>query len=140
MYGKVNEGPLNEDLGSVMCKQRRMLCWPNVFQHRVAPFSLADPSRPGVRKIAGLWLVHPNSRITSTLEIPPQQQTWFDAEVDLWSALPCEVKEQVDSYRDFPISLKMAKALRVELMGERKAIVRCNNECIFERLFSLCEH
>jgi hypothetical protein len=140
MYGMVNEGPLNEPLGAVICKEGRMLCWPNVFQHRVAPFRLSDPSRPGVRKIAVLWLVNPNSRIVSTRNVPPQQLAWFDAEADVWGCLPDDVKQRLDLFRDFPISLKKAKELRLELMSERKTVVKENSAFVFEREFSLCEH
>jgi hypothetical protein len=140
MFGMANESPLNEPLGSVICKEGRMLCWPNVFQHRVAPFHLSDPSRPGVRKIAVLWLVHPNTRIVSTRDVPPQQLAWYDAEADFWDCLPDEVKQHLDLFRDFPISLERAKELRVELMSERKTVVEKNNIFVFEREFSLCEH
>jgi hypothetical protein len=36
--------------------------------------------------------------------------------------------------------LDRAKAIRDELMRERKFFVKQNNEKIFERPFSLCEH
>ena len=49
-------------------------------QHRVSPFKLVDPTKPGHRRFIALWLVDPNKRIISTANVPPQQQDWwFDA-------------------------------------------------------------
>ena len=136
----VNNGPMNEPLGSAQCVPGRMLCWPNALQHRVAPFNLADPSRPGVRKFASVFLVNPSCRVASTRDVPPQQMEWHDAESRLGSTMPEEVKRKVDSLREFPVSLERAKALRLELMEERSRVVESTNEELFERQFSLCEH
>lgn len=46
-------------------------------QHRVSPFKLADPSKPGHRRFIALWLVDPHTRIISTANVPPQQQDWW---------------------------------------------------------------
>ena len=43
-----------------------LLAFPNVVQHRVSPFRLADPTRPGHRKLLALFLVDPHIRILST--------------------------------------------------------------------------
>lgn len=46
-------------------------------QHRVSPFRLQDPTKPGHRRFIALWLVDPTKRIISTANVPPQQQTWW---------------------------------------------------------------
>jgi hypothetical protein len=46
-------------------------------QHRVSPFKLIDPTKPGHRRFIALWLVDPNKRIISTANVPPQQQDWW---------------------------------------------------------------
>ncbi|KAI4676520.1 uncharacterized protein J4E88_007438 [Alternaria novae-zelandiae] len=46
-------------------------------QHRVSPFSLIDPTKPGHRRFIALWLVDPTKRIISTANIPPQQMDWY---------------------------------------------------------------
>eukprot|EP00892_Ulva_mutabilis_P004378 jgi/Ulvmu1/2311/UM013_0159.1 len=140
MYNMENDGPMNEPLGSALCVPGRMLCWPNALQHRVSPFKLADPSRPGVRKFAAVFLVHPDTPGISTRDVPPQQLEWHDAESRLGSTMPPDVKRRVDALREFPISLEQAKELRLELMEERRKNVDETNEETFERAFSLCEH
>jgi hypothetical protein len=45
-------------------------------QHRVSPFRLADPSKPGHRRFIALWLVDPHKRIISTANVPPQRLDW----------------------------------------------------------------
>ncbi|KAF3047191.1 hypothetical protein E8E12_011596 [Didymella heteroderae] len=46
-------------------------------QHRVSPFELADPTKPGRRRFIALWLVDPHKRIISTANVPPQQLSWW---------------------------------------------------------------
>lgn len=55
-------------------------CADNIFpisQHRVSPFKLKDPTKPGHRRLIALWLVDPHTRILSTANVPPQQQDWW---------------------------------------------------------------
>ena len=46
-------------------------------QHRVSPFKLIDPTKPGHRRFIALWLVDPTKRIISTANFPPQQMNWY---------------------------------------------------------------
>jgi hypothetical protein len=50
-------------------------------QHRVSPFELADPTKPGHRRFIALWLVDPHRRIISTANVPPQQRSWWSEAV-----------------------------------------------------------
>ncbi len=66
-----------QNYGSVKTPQGRLLAFPNVFQHRVSGFKLADPTKPGHRRFIALWLVDPFTRIISTANVPPQQAEWW---------------------------------------------------------------
>ncbi|KAH6854748.1 hypothetical protein B0I37DRAFT_362937 [Chaetomium sp. MPI-CAGE-AT-0009] len=66
-----------QNYGSVLTPPGRLLAFPNVFQHRVSGFRLADPSKPGHRRFIALWLVDPLTRIISTANVPPQQASWW---------------------------------------------------------------
>ncbi|KAI1335695.1 hypothetical protein F5Y15DRAFT_408961 [Xylariaceae sp. FL0016] len=68
---------VGQDYGSVETKEGRLLAFPNVFQHRVSPFRLADPTKPGHRRFIALWLVDPTKRVMSTAKVPPQQMSWW---------------------------------------------------------------
>jgi Protein of unknown function (DUF4246) len=140
MYGLVDDEAMNQPLGSLLCEPGRCVCFPNIIQHQVAPFRLADASRPGVRKIVAVFLVDPNVRVLSTRDVPPQQQSWHDAASGIGSLVPEEVKRKLDAMRDFPISHAAALAFREELMQERMAIQERDDWEYFERPFSLCEH
>ncbi|MFF0219480.1 DUF4246 domain-containing protein [Streptomyces vinaceus] len=118
VYGLEDEDALNQVLGSTATPAGRSLAFPNVLQHRVAPFRLADSSRPGHRKILAFFLVDPSQQIVSTSDVPPQQP---------WSETST-------------MTLEQAKAYREELMRERKFFVDEHNEQLYEREFSLCEH
>ena len=104
------------------------------------PFSLKDATKPGRRTIAALFLVDPAHRVISTSDVPPQQAAWHDAASGLRSLFTPEFNELLESKRDFPVGLAQAKALREELMHERKYMQEENKEEWFEREFSLCEH
>ncbi|WP_181786009.1 DUF4246 domain-containing protein [Streptomyces phytophilus] len=118
VYGLENEGALNQLLGSAPTPAGRCLAFPNVLQHRVGEFRLADPARPGHRKILVFFLVDPSENIVSTSDVPPQQP---------WSGTSTMTLEQARNYRE-------------QLMQERKFFVNEHNEQLYEREFSLCEH
>ncbi|WP_332909559.1 DUF4246 domain-containing protein [Nocardia yamanashiensis] len=118
VFGLSDEDPLNQFLGSVPTTPGRCLAFPNILQHRVGPFALADPTRPGHRKMLAFFLVDPATTITSTADVPPQQP---------WSPTSTMTLEQARTYRE-------------ELMRERKFFIGAHNEELYEREFSLCEH
>lgn len=118
VYGLEDEDALNQELGSASTPAGRCLAFPNILQHRVGAFRLADPTRPGHRKILVFFLVDPSRKIVSASEVPPQQP---------WAETSTMTLEQARGYRD-------------QLMQERKFFVDEHNEQLYEREFSLCEH
>ncbi|KFY31568.1 hypothetical protein V493_00997 [Pseudogymnoascus sp. VKM F-4281 (FW-2241)] len=74
-------GTCLQHYGSVETRQGRLLAFPNVFQHRVSPFKLQDPTKPGHRRFMALWLIDPLQRIVSTGNVPPQRQDWWEEAV-----------------------------------------------------------
>lgn len=144
VYGLEHGDEMNQMLGYVITKQDRCITFPNYYQHRVLPFELKDPNKPGFRKILVFFVVDPYLRITSTTDIAPQQ-SWIDDEI--YSVLGfthaqilksiCEI---IARYVYSPMSLKTALANRLQLMKERKYFTNTHTREIFEREFSLCEH
>ncbi|KAH9263556.1 hypothetical protein BASA83_013045 [Batrachochytrium salamandrivorans] len=64
VYGISNEETeTNQHLGSLDALPGRCIVFPNMLQHKVMPFELADPSKPGVRKILAFFLIDPSKRI-----------------------------------------------------------------------------
>jgi hypothetical protein len=132
IFGCQNWEGAVQNIGSVETREGRLLTFPNVLQHRVEPFKLADPTKPGHRKIVALFLVDPNLKITSTAHVPCQQQEWWWETVMATksqptakaaiSGVPIELQDGILEDVDFPFSLKEAKALRLELMEERKRL------------------
>jgi hypothetical protein len=149
VYGVEQYGPCVQNLGSVLTRAGRLIAFPNVLQHQVQPFRLADSSKPGYRKILALFLVDPYIRILSTANVPPQQRDWWAEGVrkqekgTRLEELPPELKNAVideiaDS--DWPISLEEAKKVREDLMSQRSAFVEKVNEDYEQEGFSFCEH
>ncbi|KDR70069.1 hypothetical protein GALMADRAFT_76694 [Galerina marginata CBS 339.88] len=150
VFGCEHDGPAVQEIGGVETREGRLLTFPNILQHRVGPFKLEDPTKPGHREIVALFLVDPNIKVISTANVPCQQQEWWWEEPASASSafpdklnvagLPLELQDHILQDVDFPISLKKAKELRLELMEERKQFV-VNHGAAFENsTFSLCEH
>jgi hypothetical protein len=133
-----------QEVGDVVTKEGRLITFPNLLQHRVKPFKLADPTRPGHRKIVALFLVDPHIRVISTANIPPQQHHWWVEEAaneEPLLKLPPELRNEIARHAsDFPIGMEEAKELRLELMEERKNFVQHHGAAFEKHTFSLCEH
>ncbi|KAJ2128176.1 hypothetical protein IW136_006180, partial [Coemansia sp. RSA 678] len=117
-----DEVQLAQKIGGVQAKNGRCIVFPNIYQHQVSGFKLADPTKPGHRKILAFFFIDPTTRIPSTEIVPPQQREWWSETVMERGAmgnLPVLVKEQIAKHVDFPISLAEAKELRLKLMEER---------------------
>ena len=146
IYGFSNQDDARiQNLGSVVTRQNRLITFPNVMQHRVNPFHLEDPSKPGHRKILALFLVDPHQRIISTANIPPQQEEWWEEHLRLCdhvlTQLPQELGDSVSKYISKPVSLEVAKEQRLELMDERSVFVQEHNRDYESRGgYFLCEH
>ncbi|POR39597.1 Uncharacterized protein TPAR_00204 [Tolypocladium paradoxum] len=124
-----------QDVGSVLTRPGRALFFPNLFQHRVQPFSLADPLKPGHRKILALFLVDPAIPVMSTANVPPQQRHWWKGET-----VPPEVAEMVTKNIDTLIGEDEARGLREELMAERTVMQEDTESKLRQVRWSFCEH
>ncbi|KAF8874335.1 hypothetical protein BD779DRAFT_257282 [Infundibulicybe gibba] len=144
VFGCENEEPGIQHVGAVETREGRLVTFPNILQHKVQPFELADPTKPGHRKILALFLVDPNIKIISTANVPCQRRDWWreyiEANGNALGRLPIELHDLVFDLVDFPLDFDEAASLRLELMEERKRYVADVNEALKENIFSLCEH
>jgi hypothetical protein len=133
-------------LGSVITKEGRCIAFPNLFQHRVSPFKLLDPTRPGYRKILVFFLVDPSipQPIPSTSVIPPQQKEWAIDELKKaprshgLNKLPLELLNMINEEVEL-MSREEAKSFRLELMDERTKFVKDHDSNFFSVQFNMCE-
>lgn len=139
---EAHEATTLQNIGSVLTRQGRAIFFPNLLQHQVQPFSLADPTRPGHRKILALFLVDPAIPIISTANIPPQQRPWWPAEDYIRNSnrLPPELAHIVLQNVDYVINEEEAKAIREKLMSERTVMQTAFSEALQSVEFSFCEH
>ncbi|KAH6590646.1 hypothetical protein BASA50_009237 [Batrachochytrium salamandrivorans] len=76
VYGISNEETeTNQHLGSLDALPGRCIVFPNMLQHKVMPFELADPSKPGVHKILAFFLVIRRSALFLPPIYPRNSQT-----------------------------------------------------------------
>jgi hypothetical protein len=132
-------------IGSVLTRQGRALFFPNLYMHQVSPFKLADPSRPGHRKILALFLVDPAIPVISTAHVPPQQRDWWAEATQLSgptvaSRLPPELRNMVVGSVDFPIGMEDAKEVMEELMAERSQLKEKTDRGLNSIEWNFCEH
>ncbi|TFY64227.1 hypothetical protein EVJ58_g2765 [Rhodofomes roseus] len=142
LYGIDRDDRCVQDVGKVITKQDRCIAFPNLYQHLVSPFRLADPTKPGHRKILVFFLVDPHIKIPSASIVAPQQASWVQRALPgtvLWERLPVELQDIVLNYADF-MTDQQAKAYREELMNERTAFVETVDENRFGHEFNMCEH
>ncbi|KAF2226129.1 hypothetical protein BDZ85DRAFT_272677 [Elsinoe ampelina] len=145
LFGIEQNGRGVQDVGRTLTRQGRLLAFPNMVQHQVCPFSLADKTRPGHRKILAFFLVNPKARVLSTANVPPQRKDWWEEELRKTGGLdrvPEELRRRiVEEVDDFPYGVEEAKRIRERLMEERKSYnVYADEQVICEREFFFCEH
>ncbi|KAM5540589.1 hypothetical protein V8D89_005620 [Ganoderma adspersum] len=142
VYGVYRE--LNQVLGDVPTTEGKCLAFPNIYQHCVQPFELADKTRPGVRKILAFFLVDPTKRVLGTGMVPPLQREWYLDEVrriQRMQKLPQELWDYIMKMAlDGTTSRKEAEEERKKLMEERGMSVQTLNQELFARGFNMCEH
>ncbi|KAJ7907397.1 hypothetical protein B0H13DRAFT_2502390 [Mycena leptocephala] len=149
LYGLKRDTHPCQDIGSIATRAGRALAWPNIYQHRVAPFRLIDPSKPGHRKILAIFLIDPSIElIPSATNVPPQQADWvFDAleeargdSKSLFSRLPPELLNLIhDHLPDTFMMRREAEEYRRQLMKERTGFMEGRDEEL-SFAFNMCEH
>ncbi|KAI8586465.1 hypothetical protein BDZ88DRAFT_399827 [Geranomyces variabilis] len=77
-FGMVDEDRRNQYLGEINLVPGRCVAFPNVYQHKFSAISLLDRTRNGHSTLISFLLIDPSTRITSTLQVPPQQPDWTD--------------------------------------------------------------
>ena len=145
VFGCSNQAAVVQVIDSIDARGGRVLTRLNILQHQVRPFKLADPTKPGRRKILALFLVDPNIRVISTANVPCQPRDWWSQAVlderGSISNLLVELQDTIfDAVDGFSMTLDEARILRRELMKERGQFVVAHGEAFEETEFSLCEH
>ncbi|EPT01446.1 hypothetical protein FOMPIDRAFT_40499 [Fomitopsis schrenkii] len=139
LYGIDRDHPCTQDVGKIITKEDRCIAFPNLYQHLVSPFRLADPTRPGHRKILVFFLVDPHITIPSASVVTPQQASWKRRAISgttMWERLPVELQDIVADDADM-ITFEQAKAYREELMSERTIYVDIVNGERFGHEFNM---
>lgn len=137
IYGVKHGDPAVQTLGSVSLREGRVVVWPNTFQTRLLPFSLADRSKPGHCRILTLHLVDPNRRIMSTSMVPCQRRDWWASAVRMsvpsFLKLPSEIFDHiVENVEDYPISMEEGLKTRDEFKSERREFQKRHTDAMEE--------
>ena len=71
-------GSAIQTVGSTLCEEGGLIAFPTILQHQVQSFKLADPTKPGHRKLLALFLVDPRIKAVSTAHVLPQRKNWWE--------------------------------------------------------------
>lgn len=139
IYGAESGDPVIQHMGDIELREGRVVTYPNIFQTRLLPFELKDPSKPGHVKLLTIHLIDPNRRMMSTAMVPPQQKDWWADEIRRHNAriyrLPTEVwKKIVDMVEGYPICMDDAENTRREFMEERAEVQKKHTKAMEEYL------
>ena len=133
MYGVEGNDPPIQKLGEVSLREGRAVVFPNTFQTKLNPFSLADPSKPGHVRLLTLHLIDPNRRAMSTAMVPCQRRDWWAREMRstcprFWR-LPTEVWENIVGMVDgWPLGMEEAQQMRTQFKEERERFRKQHTE------------
>ncbi|KAL1745933.1 hypothetical protein HDZ31DRAFT_81615 [Schizophyllum fasciatum] len=127
LYGFEDGEACVQDVGSITTKPGRCVAFPNLLQHKVAPFGLVDPTQPGVRKILVFYLVDPTRPVPSATVVAPQQEDWLKSMLyaaqrsgsSRLSSLPSELLDSLAHLVPGILSREEALKIRSWLMKER---------------------
>ena len=126
-----------QDIGDVITKTHRCVAFPNLYQHRVQPFHLQDPTKPGHRKILVFFLVDPTQRVLSATNVGPQQREWVTEVMcnagrnSAFANFPTELLKMILDANDGLMTRSEAEMYREELMSERAVSVEENDMAYF---------
>ncbi|KAJ3193786.1 hypothetical protein HK101_004097 [Irineochytrium annulatum] len=135
--------PAVQKVGSLVCLEGRCVTFANQIQHCIEGFSLADPTKPGLRRTLCFFLVSPSARIVSTRDVPGGQRAdWAAERVENAFAgkLPTVVvRKVVDEWIKEGCVFSKAESAKLEeeLMKERTFKSSRYEDMI---RISLCEH
>ena len=109
----------------MITKTHRCVAFPNLYQHKIKPFGLEDPTKPGHRKILVFFLVDPTQKILSATDVAPQQREWVTEAMQTAGQnsaigkLPVELLSMVMDENEGAMSRSEAEEWRVGLIHER---------------------
>jgi len=114
------------EIGNVVAQSNRLVVYPNLYEHSVLPFELANKSQPGYRKVITLFLVDPATKMLSTGHVPPLQKAWYPItgkdSHNLLTLLtpPGKSSFSTENMKTMTLTLRQAKINRKDAIGERR--------------------
>ncbi|KAK0455815.1 hypothetical protein EV421DRAFT_1748811 [Armillaria borealis] len=139
-WGMRDSAPCHQYIGNVPIRQGTALVFPNIYQYRHTPIQLADPRKPGHRRMISFLLVDPDiPPIPSTSNVPPQQKAWIREALDdfLDVRFPEEVVDKIMDHVDWLVDEDEMVRLREEMMQERREFVSNNDDHYFSIPFDV---
>ncbi|KAJ2830074.1 hypothetical protein FBU31_002562, partial [Coemansia sp. 'formosensis'] len=113
----------SQEVGKVDIKDGLCVVFPNVYQCKMPRIALDIRSKHGHCKMLTFYFIDPTTHIPSTEVVPPQQRDWWMEDVlthEPFRSLPLLVIDDIMNRISYPMSLKDAKQIRVEVEAEVK--------------------
>ncbi|KAJ8523116.1 hypothetical protein ONZ45_g453 [Pleurotus djamor] len=143
-WGLRDVDPCHQYIGSVPLSEPGFgVVFPNIYQHRLAPLQLTDPTKPGRLTCVLYWLIDPDlsgnsnpntdmgrhQTIVSTANVPPQQKEWISDALNgaIDQNIPCEVVERIVDATEGLMNQEAAEKMRKAMRTEREMFWKLNN-------------
>ncbi|KAG7452093.1 uncharacterized protein BT62DRAFT_960127 [Guyanagaster necrorhizus] len=139
-WGMRDAAPCHQYIGNVPIYQGTAIVFPNIYQYRHTPIQLADPRKPGHRRMISFLLVDPDiPPIPSTSNVPPQQKAWIREALDsfLDVRFPEEVVTRIMDHVDWLVDEDEMVSLQEEMMQERREFISNNDDHYFSIPFDV---
>ena len=126
-----------QGVGDVITKPHRCVAFTNLYEHKVQPFHLEDPTKTGHRKIFVFFLIDPTQRVFSATDVAPQQSERITEAMrgayrsSAFSKLPMNILTMISNKNKGVITRAEAEKYRKKLISEKMIFVEDNDGSYF---------
>jgi len=133
-WGMRDGASCHQYIGEILIREGLSVVFPNIYQHSLTPFTLADPTMTGHLTAIWFFLIDPEIKpVISTSVVGPQQKEWIGQALDdnLDTRLPNELIQQILDNVEGLMSQEEARDYKERFVQETDQFTQANNSYHF---------
>ncbi|KAJ3829194.1 hypothetical protein F5880DRAFT_1620787 [Lentinula raphanica] len=133
-WGLQDGDSCHQYIGSIPIREGLAVVFPNIYQHRLTPITLHDPSQAGEFTVLNFLLVDPDTKpIISTAHVAPQQKAWIRKALDdcLDVRLPVEIVDKIVDMVEGIMDEEESQVHSENMRSERETFQKLNDSYHF---------
>jgi hypothetical protein len=133
-WGMRDGDSCHQYIGEISIREGLSVVFPNIYQHSLTPFTLADPTMAGHLTAIWFFLIDPEIKpVISTSVVGPQQKEWIGKALDdnLDTRLPNELIQQILDNVEGLTSHEEARDYKERFVQETDQFTQANNSYHF---------